>query len=188
VNSDSGYADTNLVQFYDHPAVNERYGVLFNDHRHQLKFRGSYKLNEMWSFGATYSAISGGPITAFGVRWPNDNRSAGGPGEFSGGGSGWICVSGCGDYSTRELVYTPRGAFGRMPWVKDLSVNVTWTLPVEDIDLKARFSVYNLLNSQTVVNVHSRYESTPGTQMPYFGQGTRWQAPRFMQLVVTYSF
>jgi outer membrane receptor protein involved in Fe transport len=75
-----------------------------------------------------------------------------------------------------------------MPWVKDLSVNVTWTLPVEDIDLKARFSVYNLLNSQTVVNVHSRYESTPGTQMPYFGQGTRWQAPRFMQLVVTYSF
>ena len=132
--------------------------------------------------------ISGGPITAFGVRWPNDNRSAGGPGEFSGGGSGWICVSGCGDYSTRELVYTPRGAFGRMPWVKDLSVNVTWTLPVEDIDLKARFSVYNLLNSQTVVNVHSRYESTPGTQMPYFGQGTRWQAPRFMQLVVTYSF
>ena len=194
VNSDAGYADTNLVQFYDHPAVNERYGVLFNDHRHQFKLRGSYKLNDMWSFGATYSAISGGPITAFGVRWPNDNRSAGGPGEFSGGGSGWLCtdppetaVDECADWTTRPLTYTERGAFGRMPWVKDLSASVTWT-PFADIDLKAHFAVYNLLNDQTVVNVHSRYESTPGNKMPYFGEGTVWQAPRYAQLVVTYNY
>ena len=188
VNSDTGYNDTNLVQFYDHPAVNERYGVLFNDSRHQFKFRGSYKLNEMWTFGATASARSGGPITAFGVRWPNDNRSAGGPGEFSGGGSGWLCVSGCGDYTTRELVYSERGAFGRMPWVYNVGANVTWTLPVEGVDLKARFSVFNLFNNQTVINVHSRYESTPGNKMPYFGEGTVWQSPRYMQLVVTYNY
>lgn len=188
VNSDTGYADTNLVQYYDHPAVNERYGVLFNDHRHQIKLRGSYKLNDMWSFGATLAAVSGGPITAYGVRWPNDNRSAGGPGEFSGGGSGWLCVSGCGSYTTRELVYTPRGAFGRMPWVTDLGASVTWTLPLEGVDLKARLAVYNLLNRQVEVNVHSRYESTPGTAMPYFGQGTVWQSPRYMNLVVTWNF
>jgi hypothetical protein len=188
VNSDTGYADTNLVQYYDHPAVNERYGVLFNDHRHQIKLRGSYKLNDAWLFGATFSAVSGGPITAFGVRWPNDNRSAGGPGEFSGGGSGWLCESGCSDYTTRKLVYSPLGAFGRMPWVKDLSANVTWTIPVPAGDLKARFSVYNLLNSQTTVNVHSRYESTPVNKMPYFGQAKGWQAPRYMQLVLTYTY
>ncbi|MEO6170558.1 MAG: TonB-dependent receptor [Lysobacter sp.] len=188
VNSDTGYADTNLVQHYDHPAVNERFGVLFNDSRHQIKLRGSFKLNEMWGFGATLSARSGGPITAFGVRWPNDNRSAGGPGEYSGGGSGWLCNSGCGDYKTRDLTYSERGAFGRMPWVKDLGVSVTWTLPVENVDLKARFSIYNLLNSQTEINVHSRYESTPGNKMPYFGEGTNWQSPRYAQLVVTYAF
>lgn len=188
VNSDTGYADTNLVQYYDHPAVNERYGVLFNDFRHQIKLRGSYKLNNMWSFGATLSARSGGPITAFGVRWPNDNRSAGGPGEFSGGGSGWLCTSGCGSYLTRQLVYSPRGAFGRMPWVTNLGLSATWTLPVEGVDLKARFAVYNLLNRQVKVNVHSRYESTPGNQMPYFGQGTVWQSPRYMNLVVSWNF
>jgi outer membrane receptor for ferrienterochelin and colicin len=195
VNSDLGYADTNLVQFYDHPAVNERYGVLFNDHRHQLKLRGSYKLNDMWSFGATFSAISGGPITAFGVRWPNDNRAAGGSGEFSGGGSGWLCtdpestpdVDECADWTTRQLTYTERGAFGRMPWVKDLGASVTWT-PFADIDLKARFSVYNLLNDQAVINVHSRYESTPGDKRPHFGEGTVWQSPRYMQLVVSYNY
>ncbi|WP_454832766.1 TonB-dependent receptor [Pseudoxanthomonas wuyuanensis] len=188
VNSDTGYADTNLVQYYDHPAVNERYGVLFNDFRHQIKLRGSYKLNEMWSFGTTLSARSGGPITAFGVVWPNDNRTAGGPGEFSGGGSGWLCVANCSDWATRELVYSERGAFGRMPWVWDVGANVTWTLPVEGVDLKARLSVYNLFNNQAVVNVHSRYESQPGVRLPYFGEGTVWQSPRYAQLVVTWNF
>ena len=186
VNSDTGYADTNLVQFYDHPAVNERYGVLFNDYRHQIKLRGSFKLNEMWSFGATLSTRSGGPITAFGVRWPNDNRGFG-PGEFSGGGSGWLCVANCASLN-RQLVYTERGAFGRMPWVTNLGANVTWALPAEDIDLKVRFSVFNLLDSQTVINVHSRYEGQAGTMLPHFGQGTVWQSPRYMQLVVTWNF
>lgn len=189
VNSDLGYADTNLVQFYDHPAVNERYGVLFNDHRHQFKLRGSYKFSEHWLVGATYSAISGGPITAFGTRWPNDNRSAGGPGEFSGGGSGWLCtgtVAECGTIG-RPLTYTGRGAFGRLPWVRSLGLNVTFT-PFADINLKARLSVYNVLNDQATVNVHSRYEVTPGVRQPYFGEGTVWQSPRYAQLVVSYEF
>jgi outer membrane receptor protein involved in Fe transport len=189
VNSDLGYADTNLVQFYDHPAVNERYGVLFNDHRHQFKFRGSYKFNAMWSVGGTFSAVSGGPITAFGTYWPNDDRKAGGAGEFSGGGSGWLCVANCdGNYSTRKFVLSPRGAFGRMPWVTDFGASVTWTYPSEDIDLSARLNVYNVFNHQTTINVHSRYERTPGEKMPYFGEGTVWQSPRYAQLVVTYNF
>lgn len=192
VNSDLGYADTGMVQHFDHPAVNERFGVLFNDYRHQLKFRGSYKLNEMWSFGSTLTVRSGGPITAFGVVWPDDNRAAGSyTNEFGNGGSGWLCVEGCGagsTYLTRVLEPTARGAFGRMPWVYDLGASVTWTLPVEGIDLKARFSVYNLLDRQTVVNVHSRYEAQPGVRRPYFGEGTNWQSPRYMNLVVTYNF
>ncbi|MGN7724751.1 TonB-dependent receptor [Luteimonas sp. 22616] len=188
VNSDTGYNDTSLVQYYDHPAVNERFGPTFNDYRHQIKVRGSYKFNDMWSVGGTLSVRSGGPITAFGVRWPNDNRSAGGPSEFSGGGSGWLCESGCDDWTTRELVYSEKGAFGRMPWVTDLGASVMWTLPSDKIDLKARFSVYNLLNRQTEINVHSRYESLPGTKMPYFGEARAWQSPRYMQLVVTWNF
>jgi hypothetical protein len=188
VNSDTGYNDTSLVQYYDHPAVNERFGPTFNDYRHQIKIRGSYKFNDMWSVGSTLSVRSGGPITAFGVSWPDDNRTAGGPSEYSGGGSGWLCESGCGDWSTRQLVYTKKGAFGRMPWVTDLGASVMWTLPSDRIDLKARFSVYNLLNKQTEINVHSRYESTPGNMMPHFGEAKAWQSPRYMQLVVTWNF
>ena len=58
----------------------------------------------------------------------------------------------------------------------------------EGIDLSARLSVYNLFNSQTVINVHSRYESTPGARMPHFGEGKNWQSPRYAQLVVTWNF
>ena len=71
---------------------------------------------------------------------------------------------------------------------QDLSANVTWTLPVEGIDLKARFSVFNVLNSQTVVNVHSRYESTAGNQDAVFRRGHGLAVAALHELVVTWNF
>lgn len=190
VNSDTNYGDTGMVQHWDHPANNERYGDLFNDHRHQIKLRGSYKLNEMWTFGSTLTALSGAPITAFGVQWPDENFNvASVTSEGSGGGTGWLCIENCaGAWDQRVYRWTPRGEFGRMPWTYNLGASVTWTFPVEGIDLKARFSIYNLLNDQEVVNVRQRYESQPGVMRPYFGTGTRWQSPRYAQLVVSWNF
>lgn len=190
VNSDTNYGDTGMVQHWDHPANNERYGDLFNDHRHQIKLRGAYKLNEMWSFGATFSALSGGPITAFGVAWPDDSLGAGSfVTEGSGGGSGWLCVQNCDKaWNQRVFEYSPRGAFGRMPWIYNLGANVTWTLPVPGVDLKVRLSVFNLLNEQEVINVRARYEKGPGVKRALFGTGTRWQSPRYSQLVMTWNF
>ncbi|MGJ4728571.1 TonB-dependent receptor [Luteimonas sp. SDU101] len=190
VNSDTNYGDTGMVQHWDHPANNERYGDLFNDHRHQIKLRGSYKLNEMWTFGSTLTMLSGGPRTAFGVTWPDENFAvASFTSTGSGGGTGWLCVQNCsGPWADRVHEWSPRGAYGRMPWIYNLAASVTWTLPVEGIDLKARFSVYNLLNKQEVVAVSSRYESNPGVVRSTFGTGTAWQSPRYAQLVVTWNF
>ena len=75
-----------------------------------------------------------------------------------------------------------------MPWIYNLGANVTWTLPVDGIDLKARLSVFNLLNEQEVINVRARYEGQPGQMRSTFGTGTRWQSPRYAQLVVTWNF
>jgi outer membrane receptor protein involved in Fe transport len=189
VNSDLGYGDTGMVQYYDHPAVNERYGDLFNDHRHQIKLRGTYKFNDMWSFGGTASMLSGAPLTAYGTFWPGDNRAAGTASEFSGGGSGWICVANCtATYANRTYQFTGLGAFGRLPWTYDIGASVTWTLPVEGIDLKARLSVFNILDDQHVVRTRTRYEVTPGVYRQTFGEGSNWQSPRWAQLVVTYNF
>ena len=84
--------------------------------------------------------------------------------------------------------FTPRGGFGRLPWTYNVGANVTFTLPVEGVDLKARLSVFNLLNEQEVINVVQRYEGNPGVRRPEFGTGTRWQSPRYAQLVITYNF
>ena len=190
VNSDTNFGATGMVQHFDHPAVNERYGRLFNDFRHQFKLRGAYAVNEQWSFGASARVQSGGPITAFGVVWPDDTLAAGSfATEGSGGGSGWLCVANCdGAWDERVLQYSPRGAFGDLPWTWNVDANVTWKLPVDGIDLSARLSVFNLFNNQQVINVHQRYEADPGVVRDTFATGTRWQAPRYTQLVVTWNF
>lgn len=190
VNSDTNYGDTGMVQHWDHPANNEDYGPLFNDRRHQIKLRGAYKLNEMWAFGSTLTAASGGPITGFGVLWPNDTTGAASfVTEGSGGGSFWHCVQNCtGPVGERVFEYSGRGAFGRLPWTYDWSANVTWTLPSPTVDMNIRFSVYNLLNDQEVINVRQRYERSPGVARGLFGTGTRWQSPRYAQLVLTWNF
>src|SRR5690606_15110428 len=148
--------------YYDHPAVNERYGVLFNDFRHQFKFRAGYQINDQWSVGSTLQVQSGGPITAFGVLWPDDSLAAGNfATEGSGGEPGGLSVANCdkgGD--ERVLEPTARGAFGRPLWTWHMGGHVTWRLPVESVDLPARLSVYNLFNNQTVINVHQRYEAS----------------------------
>lgn len=190
VNSDTGYNDTGMVQHWDHPASNAAYGPLFNDHRHQVKLRGAYAFNQNWSVGGTLTALSGGPITAFGVAWPNDNLAAGNfTSEGLGGGSNWICVQNCtGTYDQRVFQFSPRGGQGRMPWTYNLGANVTWTLPLGKTELKASFSVFNLLNSQEVINVRARYERSPGVYRSTFGTGTRWQSPRYAQMVVSWNF
>lgn len=190
VNSDTNYGDTGMVQHWDHPANNQDYGPLFNDRRHQIKLRGSYALNEQWSFGGMLTVLSGGPINRFGVTWPNDTvGGASFTSEGSGGGTFWHCVQNCsGPITDRVYEYAGRGSGGTMPWTYNLGANVTWTLPVEGIDLKARFSVFNLLNEQEVINVRQRYEANPGVVRATHGTGTRWQSPRYAQLVVTWNF
>ena len=42
-----------------------------------------------------------------------------------------LCQANCSDWQTRELTYSKRGAFGRMPWVWNMGASVVWTLPVE---------------------------------------------------------
>lgn len=190
VNSDTNYGDTGMVQHWDHPANNERYGVLFNDREHQIKLRGSYALSEEWTLGGSLRALSGGPITAFGVTWPNDSTAAASfTSTGSGGGSGWLCVENCTlAYDQRVYRYSPRGDFGRMPWTYDLSANIGWARQVGAAKLHARLSIFNLLDKQDVVNVSARYEANPGVMRSTFGKGTRWQSPRYMQIVVGAEF
>ena len=182
VNSDTDFSDTGRTENFDTPWVNYRgEGYLPNDRRHQVKLRGAYALNESWQFGGTLFAQSGAPVNAFGVGTPFDNENY---------HSYYVCVANCTspNPSEREFEHRPRGSAGRLPWTYNLGLSVTYLKEFSDVDLRARFAVYNLLDHQRVVEVDDQLESDIGFLNPSYREGETYQAPRYAQFTVTVDF
>jgi Carboxypeptidase regulatory-like domain/TonB dependent receptor/TonB-dependent Receptor Plug Domain len=183
VNSDTDFADAGRTEAFDNPSVNlNAYGDLPNDRRHQFKFRGSYALGENWSIGGTLSAASGRPISGLGVAAPGDDTA------FY---SFYTCVQNCtGDFAQSQRVYElrRRGAFGRTPWVFDVGASVSYQHAIGPGNLRATFSVFNLLNQERVLQVDEVREADIGDLNTNFRNPTGWQSPRFAQVTVAVEF
>src|SRR5690606_30820135 len=82
----------------------------------------------------------------------------------------------------------PRGAGGRLPWIYNLGLSVSYLKSFNDMDLKAKFAVYNIFDQQRELQVNDRYETTLGFPNPAYLQGTSFQSPRYAQLQVTVDF
>ncbi|WP_426701983.1 TonB-dependent receptor [Rhodanobacter sp. Col0626] len=184
VNSDTNFSDTGRTENFDDPFVNfGGDGYLPNDRRHQFKLRGTYALTPHWQLGADLQVLSGTPITGFGVGNPFDATNY---------HSYYTCVENCTSDVSADRVYvnSPRGKYGRTPWSYDLGASITWQTPIGDTGrLKAKFAVYNLLNSQRTLNVDQDLQTTIGDGTnPYFGDGISYQAPRFAQFTLSLDF
>ncbi|WP_111266183.1 TonB-dependent receptor [Marilutibacter maris] len=191
VNTDTNFGDTGRTENFDDPFVNYRGdGPLANDHRHQIKLRGTYAFNDNWRVGATLDARSGGPITALGVGNPYNWKSY---------HSYFICVENCtppenaqdGDtWSTDDRVFehSPRGGAGRMPWIIDLGLSLAYERTFDAGKLEAKFSVYNVFNRQEPVWVYQELEPGVGDRDEFFGKERFLQSPRYGQLIVSWSF
>jgi hypothetical protein len=194
VNTDTNFGDTGRTENFDDPFVNfGGYGPLANDHRHQIKLRGTYALNQHWRVGGTLDAHSGGPITAMGVGNPYNWKSY---------HSYFICESKCtpeqafpnpqeGDtWSTADRVFahSPRGGAGRMPWFVDLGASVSYEYQFSAATFRAKFAVYNLLNRQEPVWVYQELEPGVGDRDAYFGKERFLQSPRYAQLTLSLDF
>ena len=191
VNSDTNFSDTGRTENFDNPWVNYRgYGFLANDHRHQLKLRGTYAFNDHWRVGATLDARSGGPVTAFGVGNPFDETVY---------HSYYICETNCtrpeiapdgSTWSYGDAVYSHsrRGAWGKMPFSYELGASVSYLQPVGPGNLQVKFSVFNLLNQQRKVRVDQELEPSLGERNDYFNVGYGFQSPRYAQLTVALDF
>lgn len=174
VNSDTNFGDSGRTEAFDTPWVQYGgYGYLPNDRRHQLKLRGSYALNEHWEFGATLTAMSGRPISAFGNRNPFDNRVY---------DSFFIFNPDTGQYELHE-----RGTEGRTPWLFDMGTNVTYRHSFSVADLRVKLSVYNLLNQERITEVDEFLGSTSGGNSQY-GVGTSYKSPRYALLTLNLDF
>ncbi|MBO9663765.1 TonB-dependent receptor [Dokdonella sp.] len=182
VNSDTNFDDTGRTENFDNPWVNfGGDGYLPNDHRHQIKARGSYALGEHWRLGGDFVALSGGPITGFGVGNPFDATNY---------HSYYVCVQNCdGPSEGRVYARSPRGKYGRMPWTYNLGASIAYTRPVGDGKLMVKFAVYNLVNQQRTVAVDQDLQTTiSNSTNSDFRLPLRFTSPRFAQLTVAVDF
>ncbi|SEP10129.1 TonB-dependent Receptor Plug Domain [Luteibacter sp. UNC138MFCol5.1] len=181
VNSDTNFDDTGRTENFDDPWVNLSGGYLPNDHRHQFKLRGTYAITPQWQVGADLTALSGSPITGYGVGNPFDATVY---------HSYFICVDNCADPVSENRVYerSPRGD-KRTPWTFNLNASITYLLPIDEKNnLRVKFAVYNLLNQQRTLGVDQDLQTSVGGLNPTYLQPQRFQSPRFGQLTVSIDF
>jgi hypothetical protein len=184
VDSDTNFSDTGRTENFDDPWVNlKNYGYQANDHRHQIKARGTYAPSDHWQFGGNLNVLSGGPISAFGVGNPFDDTNY---------HSNFICVQNCDSEVSEDRVYiaSPRGAFGTMPWTFTFDASVSYLMSIgETGKLQVKFSVYNLFNQRKTIAVDQDLQTDISNETnPNFMQPVRFQAPRAAQLTVTATF
>ncbi len=184
VNSDTNFDDTGRTENFDDPWVNlGGSGPLANDHRHQFKARGTYAINDHWQVAGTVDVRSGSPITGFGVGNPFDSTNY---------HSYYICVENCdSDFSAdRVYAHSSRGKYGRTPWIYNLGASVSYETDIgATAKLKAKLSVYNLLNQQRTIRVDQDLQTTiSNSTNSTFEQPIGFQSPRYAQITVSLDF
>ena len=173
MNSDTDFGDTGRTENFDDPWVNYGgYGYLPNDHRHQLKVRGTYALGEDWELGGTLERAVG----------PADQRaSASATRSTAPTTTATSSVSANCD-SERAVGACVRlraaAATGRTPWIFDLGATVTYKHSFAAADLRVKFSVFNLLNQQRDIDVDDEFESGIGDPNPDWLRGTSFSSRR----------
>ncbi|MBI5257062.1 MAG: TonB-dependent receptor [Burkholderiales bacterium] len=175
VKSDNGQDDAGITQDFDHPGLMEgAEGWLPNDRRYTLKASGSYAVTDEWRLGASLVAQSGRPKNCFG----NYNGTIVDDSPLYGAAS-FYCTN-----------LNPRGSLGRMPWTRDLSVQLVYS-PQWAKGLTAKLDVLNVFNERGVRGMDEVGELdavgsvNPTYQRPTLGS---LQRPRSVRLSVAYEF
>lgn len=146
-------------------------GAQSNDHTHQIKLFGYYQINPEWQVSGNLSLVSGNPRNCLGYY---------GPGQTDPNGYGsyyhW-----CGGQPS------PPGSH-RLPWNKQLDVGATYRPAFAAQKLGFSLNVFNLFNSQAILNAYPYYQISPGTPDPLYGSAVVRQQPRYVRLSATYDY
>ncbi|MET0935005.1 MAG: TonB-dependent receptor [Luteibacter sp.] len=147
-------------------------GVQNNDHKHQFKVFGYYQITPEWLVSGNLSMISGAPKPCLGYYGPDREDPAGY------GNSYHFCN---GEPS-------PPGSQGRLPWVRQIDLGVTFRPSFADSKLAFNANVFNVFNEQRVVGIYPNAESSPNLANPLYGTPTSRQLPRYLRLSANYDF
>jgi hypothetical protein len=147
-------------------------GAQNNDHKHQVKFFGYYQVTPEWLVSANLSLISGAPKPCLGYYGPDRADPAGY------GNSYHFCF---GEPS-------PPGSQGRLPWIRQLDLGVSYRPAFAANRLAFGANVFNVLNEQRVLAIFPNGESSPNKANPLYGTPTSRQLPRYVRLSVSYDY
>ncbi|MBN6152087.1 TonB-dependent receptor [Xanthomonas sp. AmX2] len=183
-----GQASVSTTQSWDHAALMEHFnGDQSNDHRHQLKLLGFYQFTPQWGASANFSLISGAPRNCLG-NYYGDTYPGRDPAGYGGsaitGGPYHFCYNaetGTGDPS-------PPGSQGRLGWIAQLDLGVTYKPAFADGKLALRLDVFNVTNEQTATNIYPFSQLPDNSTNPLWDQVVAYQAPRSGRVTLSYDF
>ncbi|MET0290605.1 MAG: TonB-dependent receptor [Pseudoxanthomonas sp.] len=183
-----GQAAVSTTQSWDHAALMENVnGDQSNDHRHQLKLYGFYQFTPEWGASSNFSLISGAPRTCLG-NYYGDSYTGTDPAGYGGSAITGGPYRFCYNPETGEGDATPPGSRGRLGWIAQLDLGVTYKPSFADGKLAFRFDVFNITNEQTASNIYPFSQLPDGSQNPLWNQPVAYQNPRSGRLTVSYDF
>ena len=146
-------------------------GAQSNDHTHQFKLYGYYLITPQWLVSGSVQLSSGNPRNCLGYYGPNQTDPDGYGSYYH-----W-----CGGQPS------PPGTY-RLPWYKEVDVGVSYIPSVPVGKLALSLNVFNLFNSQAILNAYPYYQISPGTPDPLYGSAVTRQLPRYVRLTATYDY
>jgi len=175
VKSDIGQADAGITQDFDFPALMDGAdGYQPNDRRHVIKFFGTWEPMENLLLGWNSTLSSGRPVSLFGQGYPSDDPNLnGGWGDLF-----YLANTDEDGELTGEYTRHTRGSAGRTPWTFNVDLSAAYSFTVSDVDMRASFSIFNVLNSQVETSANEHYESSEGVVNQWHGAAYGFQTPR----------
>ncbi len=146
-------------------------GAQSNDHTHQIKLFGYYQFNPQWQVSGNLSLVSGNPRNCLGFYGPDQT-------DPNGYGSSYHW---CGGQPS------PPGTH-RLPWNRQLDLGASYRPAFADHKLGFSLNVFNVFNSQAILNAYPYYQISPGTPDPLYGSAIVRQQPRYVRLSATYDY
>ena len=183
-----GQASSSTTQSWDHAALMEHVnGDQSNDHRHQIKLYGYYQLTRELGVSGNLSMISGAPKNCLGNYYGtaySGNDPAGYGGSTITGGTYHYCYT----PATGAGQPSPPGSHGRLPWINQLDLGLTFKPDFADGKLAINLNVFNVFNAQKPTVLYPFSQLPDGTVNPLYGQPMAYQAPRYARVTVSYDY
>jgi hypothetical protein len=172
VKSDAGNAaqeDAGSTQDFDYAGLSDySTGLLPNHHGIEFKTWGSYAITPDFIVGANLLILSPMHGSCEGFHPTDGNAQAYGSTSF---------------YCNGQP--SPRGTGWKSDWEKNVDLSLRYTMPHNMSlggKLVLRADIFNLLNSDAVLQRYAQHEIAAGQVDPLYKSPTNYQTPRFVRL------